>query len=262
VPEGDTIFRAAEVLTKAIGGQVIQAARSPLAAFSGAKLEGRTMVRIEAMGKNLLIHLDDGRAIRTHLRMHGSWHIYRPGERWQRSEAGARLVIETADRVAVCFAAPVVELLRPGAAAHHAPLAGLGPDLLKDDFDAAEARRRLRAGPEREIGDALMDQTALAGIGNVYKSEVLFVLRVSPFSRVADLDDASLDRLIDKARELMKKNLGGEARRTRFALGGDRHHVYGRAGMPCYTCGTILRTRRQGLGGRTTYYCPRCQNVK
>jgi endonuclease-8 len=261
MPEGDTIFRAAAVLHKALAGKTVTQCTSPLAGFVEARLEGQGIVSVEAQGKNLLIHFADGRAIRTHLRMTGSWHLYRKGERWQRPERQSRLALEAGELVAVCFNAPVVELLRAGGAERHPELRALGPDLLKDDFDPEEAKRRLRARGDQAIGEALMVQAALAGIGNVYKSEVLFLLKTNPFVHVDTLSDAALDALIEKARELMAKNLEGAPRTTRHALGGDRVWVYGRSGMPCYRCRTLIRMRRQGLAGRSTYYCPVCQSV-
>ncbi|MFT3765704.1 MAG: zinc finger domain-containing protein [Minicystis sp.] len=193
--------------------------------------------------------------------MTGSWHLYRPGERWQKPASQARAVLETADFVVVCFNAPVVELLASGGAARHEGLKRLGPDLLKEDFDPVEARRRLRARGDLAIGDAIMTQSALAGIGNVYKSETLFLCRIDPFVRVDDLDDRTLDRIVARARDLMHKNLEGHPRRTRSALAGPRLWVYDRSGRPCLECGTLIKVRRQGIAGRTTYYCPSCQGV-
>jgi len=261
MPEGDTLFRIATVLGKALSGKVMTRFTSPLPALADAALDGRTITRVEARGKNLLIHFDDGRALHTHLRMTGSWHVYRPGERWQKPERAARAVLETADFVAVCFDAPVVELLVAGGVERHEGLRRLGPDVLATDFDAAEARRRLRERGDLAVGDALLAQSALAGIGNVYKSEALFLCRADPFARVSALDDATLDGLVARARELMQMNLEGHARKTRHALAGPRYWVYGRGGQPCLTCGTLVRVRRQGTAGRTTYYCPRCQAV-
>ena len=262
MPEGDTIFRAAAVLDKTLAGKTVTGWRSPLPGFVDAKLEGHSITSVEAMGKNLLIHFDDTRAIRTHLRMTGSWHLYRAGERWQRPERQARLVNEAGELVAVCFNAPVVELLRAGGAERHPELRALGPDLLKADFDPEEARRRLRARGDQTIGEALMVQAALAGIGNVYKSEVLFLMKTSPFARVDALPDATLDALVARAGELMARNLDGKPRTTRVALTGGRTWVYGRSGSPCYRCRTLVKMRRQGLAGRSTYYCPTCQPEK
>lgn len=170
-------------------------------------------------------------------------------------------MLETADFVVVCFNAPVVELLAKRGVERHEGLRRLGPDLLKEDFDPVEARKRLRERGDLAIGDALMAQGALAGIGNVYKSETLFLCRMNPFVRVDELDDATLDRLVAKARELMKRNLEGFPRKTRSALAGPRLWVYDRGGKPCLECGTLIKVRRQGLAGRTTYYCPTCQSA-
>lgn len=262
MPEGDTLFRIAATLTRAITGKVVTAFSSPLPALAEAKLEGRTITLVEARGKNLLIHFDDGRALHTHLRMSGSWHIYRHGERWQKPESYARVVLSTADFVTVCFSAPVVDLLAKGGVERHDHLQGLGPDLLKEEFDPVEARRRLRERGDRALGEAVMTQAAVAGIGNVYKSEVLFLLRLDPFAPVSAYDDATLDRVMEKARTLMKQNLQGYPRTTRTALAGPRVWAYGRNGEPCLECGTLIKVRRQGLAGRTTYYCPACQGVK
>lgn len=259
MPEGDTIFRAAQTLGKAIGGKVVLRARSPLPALKDAALEGRRIERVEAHGKNLLIHFDDGRSLLTHMRMTGSWHIYRPGERWQKPERAARVVLETHDFVAVCFNAPVVELLREGGARVHPVLPNLGPDVLKDDFDITEAGRRLRERGATPIGEAILNQRLLAGVGNVYKSEVLFLCRVDPFAPVASLSDEELSRILDEVRELMKQNLDGRPRTTRRALQGPRLWVYGRSGRQCLVCGAMIRMRRQGLAGRSTYWCPTCQ---
>ena len=260
MPEGDTIFRAARTLHTALAGKVVRAFRSPLGTFVDAALDGRRVERVEARGKNLLIHFDDGRSVLTHMRMNGSWHVYRPGERWQRAERRARLVLETDDFVAVCFDAPVVELVAAGRQAHHPTLARLGPDVLSSEFDAEEARRRLRARGDAPIGEALVVQRAVAGVGNIYKSESLFLSRLDPWRRVADIADADLDRLVATARELMTRNVGTMPRSTRPTLGGGGGTwVYGRRGEPCWECGTRIEMRRQGEALRSTYYCPKCQ---
>jgi endonuclease VIII len=193
------------------------------------------------------------------MRMTGSWHLYRPGERWQRPERQARVVLETSRFVAVCFAAPVVELLGKGEERRHPSLSRLGPDLLSAGFDPAEARRRLRALGDLPIGEALLAQSAVAGIGNVYKSETLFLCGVDPFVRVRDLSDAVLDGIVAKARALMSANLVGRARATRGGRG-SRTWVYRRRGRACLRCGTPIRMRRQGDAGRSTYWCPSCQS--
>ena len=263
MPEGDTIFRAAATLQKAIGGREITGFRSPRPGLAAADLAGRRVERVEARGKNLLVLLDDGRALLSHMRMTGSWHIYRPGERWRKPERQARAVLETKDFVAVCFNAPVVELLTQRQLACHPGVARLGPDVLGEHFDPAEARRRLRERNDAAIGEALIIQRALAGIGNIYKSETLFLCGADPFRPVAAFTDEELDGIVATARELMSANLEGAARTTRRALDGGRYWVYGRSGSPCRRCGTRVRMRRQGLAGRSTYWCPSCQaNVR
>jgi endonuclease VIII len=274
VPEGDTLHRTADGLRPYLVGRPVTAARSggPGAVPQTARLVGSTVTAVEAIGKNLLIRFDNGLELRTHLRMNGSWHRYRPGERWRRPPARARLVLEVPGAVAVCFDAPVVELFETRAEGLHAALARLGPDLLAEDFatagGAAEALRRLRdpARADRSIAEALLDQRSLAGIGNVYKSEILFIERVDPWARVRDLDDASVSRLIATARQLLVANADPRRGPERVTTGGDRAAagqplwVYGRAGRPCRRCGTLIGRRRQGRDlPRLTYWCPRCQ---
>src|SRR4051795_5041114 len=183
MPEGDTLFRTAAGLRPYLVGRSVERARAqgPGPVPQVARLIGHRVDAVESQGKNLLIRFDGGLELRTHLRMNGSWHRYRPGERWRRPPGRARLVLEVPGAVAVCFDAPVVELLEERAEPLHAPLAGLGPDILAPDFDADEAIRRLRdpGRADRSIAEALLDQRALAGIGNIYKNESLFIERVS-----------------------------------------------------------------------------------
>ena len=265
MPEGDTIWRAARTLDAALAGKVVTSVVSPLPAVAAAarrlRVVGQVIARVEARGKHLLVTFAGGAVLHTHQRMHGSWHLYRRGSPWRRPAHHARAVIETAEAVAVCFQSPVVEMLSPAEAASHPALVRLGPDLLKDDFDPAAARRRLRERGEVEIGVALMDQTAVAGIGNVYKSEVLFLCGVSPLARVRDLDDASLERLLAVAREQMRRNLGPGYRRTTTSLSPERVWVYRREGEPCRRCGTLVRRVVQGEQARSTYLCPACQRT-
>lgn len=276
MPEGDTLFRTAAGLRPHLVGRTVTAARARVPGPRIERVVGEEVTAVEARGKNLLVRFANGLELRTHLRMHGSWHRYRPGEPWRRPPGRAVVVLEVADAVAVCFDAPVVELLEVRAEGLHEPLAGLGPDATADAFDRVEALRRLR-GPARTgltAAEALLDQRVLAGVGNVYKSEVLFIERVDPFARIADLDDATLGRLVDRARALLLANRSAVARVTTGPDGGGppaardpaatparggRHWVYGRAGRPCRRCGTPIRSRRHGDLPRTTYWCPRCQ---
>jgi endonuclease VIII len=273
MPEGDTLHRTADGLRPYLVGRTVIAARAggPGPVPQVGRVAGATVIEVEAIGKNLLIRFDNGLELRTHLRMNGSWHRYRPGERWRRPPARARLVLEVPGAVAVCFDAPVVELLETRAQGLHPALAWLGPDLLAPDFEpggAADALRRLRepARAGRAIAEALLDQRALAGIGNVYKSEVLFIERVDPWAVVGELRDETLTRLIATARRLLAANAERRGGPERVTTGGDRSAagrplwVYGRAGRPCRRCGTLIARRRQGTElPRLTYWCPRCQ---
>jgi endonuclease-8 len=198
------------------------------------------------------------------MRMTGSWHLYRPGERWRKPGAQARVVLETDAWVAVCFAAPVVELLRPGEAERHEALSALGPDILGEEFDYDEAVGRLHALGETPLGEAIVAQRAVAGIGNIYKSETLFLTKENPFAPVVALDERRLARILQRARELMKAALGPAPRATWPALSrepAERTWVYRREGRPCRRCGTAIRMRRQGIDRRSTYFCSKCQGV-
>jgi endonuclease-8 len=258
VPEGDTLRRTAAGLAPYLVGRPVTAARVRPGGPQVKRVIGATIEIVEAQGKNLLIRFDNGLEIRTHLRMNGSWHRYRPGERWRRSPARARLVLEVPGAVAVCFDAPVVELFETRAAAIHPGLSRLGPDLLDDDWgpdDAAEARRRLRdpARADRPISEALLDQSAVAGIGNIWRNEVLFAERVDPWATARDLDDGTLDRLVGTARGMLRASASTAPGRAPIT-------VYRRAGRPCRRCGTAIRSAPlSGEIPRTTYWCPQCQ---
>ncbi|MEA2620124.1 MAG: endonuclease, partial [Chloroflexota bacterium] len=245
MPEGDTLFRTAAGLRPYLVGRTVIAARTggPGAVPQVGRVIGHEITAVEALGKNLLIRFDNGLELRTHLRMNGSWHRYRPGERWRRPAGRARLVLEVPGAVAVCFDAPVVELLEERAEGLHPSLGRLGPDLLAAEFDGDEALRRLRdpARAGTAIAEALLDQRALAGIGNVYKSELLWIERVWPFAPVADLDDATLGRLVTSARRLLLANVAGGRGPERVTTAGDRGapgplYVYRRTGRPCRRC--------------------------
>ncbi len=257
MPEGDTLFRTAAGLRPYLVGRDVVAARTqgPGPVPHVARIVGRRIDAVESQGKNLLIRFDGGLELRTHLRMNGSWHRCRPGERWRRPPARARLVLEVDGSVAVCFDAPVVELFERRAEPVHPSLSRLGPDLLADDFDPAEAIRRLRDPVRRDvsISAALLDQRALAGIGNIWRNETLFVERVSPWATVGSLDGEALDRLVATARRLLLASVATAPGRGAFA-------VYRRAGRPCPRCGAAIRSRpAERAVARTTYWCPTCQ---
>jgi endonuclease VIII len=265
MPEGDTIFRTATVLRAALVGRRIRAARAQ--ARPGLRrvpdlsvLVGTTVVRVEPRGKHLLIGFDNGLTIRSHLRMSGSWHRYRPGEPWRRPAYRATAILETAESVAVAFNTPVLELLRQDELRRSVPLTTLGPDLLSARWDPDEALRRLRERDEVELGNALLDQRAVAGIGNVYKSEVAFLEGLDPWAPVRAFDDGELTAALRTARRLLQANVRGGARvTTANPSPSARFWVYGRPGRPCRRCGTLVRHGRQGDLARLTYWCPRCQ---
>jgi endonuclease-8 len=234
---------------------------------------GDQVQEVEARGKHLLIHFSGGLTLHTHLRMHGSWHRYRAGERWLRSPARAVAVIETEQAVAVCFDAPTVELIDTRALALHPGLARLGPDLARDAAHLDDAIERLRH-PSRAgltVGEGLLDQAAQSGLGNVYRSEVCFLEGVDPLAAVAMLDDATLRRLLGTGSRLLVANrsragritmpdaLCGPAASSGPRSPGRRLWVYGRAGRPCRRCGTLIRSAVVGDLPRRVYWCPSCQ---
>ena len=264
MPEGDTLFRTAAALRPHLVHRTVLAARARQPGPRAALLVGTTIVSVEARGKNLLIGFDNGLELRSHLGMHGSWHRYRPGEPWRRAPARARIVIEVPGSVVVCFDAPAVELLETRAERFHRPLGGLGPDLLGDDFDEEEAVARLRSAERAgtTVAEALLDQRALAGIGNVYCDETLFLERVDPFATGGALPEEAVRRLVRRARALLLANRDHVLRVTtpdELARSGRRLWAYGRAGRPCMRCGTRLAARRHGTLPRRRTWCPTCQ---
>lgn len=262
MPEGDTLFRIARTLRPIMREQTIQAARRGRDWFriDADSFVGRVVTEVEARGKHLLIHLDDGRAIHSHLGMTGSWHVYHPGQPWLKPERRAALVFELAEWTIVCFSPKSLETLSPMGLRQQSYLRNLGPDLLSPDFDEEAALARYRFHGELPIGEAVMDQTLACGIGNEYKSEILFLERLDPFRPVEQMSDEQVLSLLRRARWLMRRNLRGGPRQTRFGHGKARVWVYGRAGEECYECGTAIQMRRQGDLGRSTYWCPACQS--
>ena len=272
MPEGDTIHRTAERLHAALAGQSVVRAESrasQVRALEPGRLVGQTVRRVEARGKHLLAWFaPSGLALHTHLGMHGSWHVYAPGQRWRKPAQRAVMRLDAGERVAVCFHPRTCELLTAAQVAGHAGLSALGPDALAaieaGGADLAEARRRLDDRPKWAIAEALLDQAVLAGVGNVYKCEVLFVCGVDPWARVGDLDAATRDALLAAAERLLRANAGPQ-RRRRTTTGSpapspsQRLHVYGRPRRPCPRCATPVRVARQGEQARVTYWCPRCQ---
>lgn len=273
MPEGDTIHRAAAKLRAVLERQRILRCDCDLASVDDWQIVGRTVSRVEARGKHLLIHcaplsqVDEpdprrseqlGVAIWTHLGMMGSWQVKAASP----ASSNAALALHTEAHVAICQRPEILKLLGPRALLRNPMLAQLGPDLLDPGADLDEAVQRLRALGSAELGDAIMRQSAVAGIGNVWKSELLFLARLNPFAPVGSLAPEVLRALLERARERMQRQVErGGPRRTRFSSDAPRERlwVYERSGRPCHVCGTIIEMRRQGELARSTYHCPRCQ---
>ena len=277
MPEGDTIFRAARTLHRVLAGKEVTRFESVYPALTRIAddhpIVGRTIESVSARGKHLLIAFSGGLTLRTHMRMSGSWHIYPAGARWQRPARDMRVLVGTRDAVAVGFNVPIAELLTPRDLARHKEILALGPDLLAGVdgdtlFDRAEVIRRLRGHDHDAIADALLNQRVVAGIGNVFKSEILFLAGVDPFTPVTALSDEALDRLLDISRAQLAANVMSRSQTLSPAIGRrttrsldprEKLWVYGRGGKPCRRCGTAIRSKKTGLHARLTYWCPACQ---
>ena len=266
MPEGDTIWRTANALRPRLVGKPLLGV-SP-EAFQ--KLEGTTVTAVEANGKHLLIRFDSGLVLHTHMRMTGAWHLYRPGEAWRKPAGLAKIVLNNEDTVAVLFSAPVVELVREREAVRD--LAHLGPDILSGgtsplsavlgeasarptplapELDLDEVLRRARASVRKTLGELLLDQRVAAGIGNIYRCESLWRLRLDPWKPPAELSDKELGKVYREARRMMQ-----DALRGRF-----RAAVHGKTGRSCPRCEGRIACRHQGDPPRFVYYCPTCQRV-
>ena len=248
MPEGDTIWRLAASLRERVGGRTVTAARPERL----ERLAGQTLEAVEPVGKHLLMRFSGGWTLHSHMRMTGSWHVYREGERWRRPGGLARVVLEFGDRQAVCFGAPVLELVRSPAES----IGHLGPDILADDFPIDQVVTRARMVGPTALGELLLDQRVCCGIGNVYKCETLWQLGHDPWRSSAELSDEQLAGLFTTARTAMRSNLGTAPQRR---FGGRRAAVHGRRGRPCPRCGAPVRARGQGEQARLTYWCPTCQ---
>jgi endonuclease-8 len=259
MPEGDTVWRTAQRLHDALAGQPLTRCDLRVPRLATVDLTGRQVLEVRSRGKHLLIRFAGGLTLHSHLRMDGAWRLYAPAERWRGGPAHQiRAVLGTAGRTAVGYRLPVLDLLRT---ADESRVVGhLGPDLLGPGWDPAEALRRLLAAPARPLGEALLDQRNLAGIGNVYKSELCFLLRASPWLPVGRLP--APERAPALAKKLLEANKRRPARRTTPDPRPDRRlWVYGRAGRPCLRCGTPVRTTDGGpaVETRATFWCPACQ---
>lgn len=275
MPEGDTIFRTARTLGRALQGKPVTAFRSTypmLTRFNDdTPLIGQTVETVDSRGKWLLVHFSGGGTLATHMLMSGSWHIYRHGERWQRPRDHMRILLENTDYVAVGFSVPVAKLLKAKELERLLRIPPAAIDVLSPEFDAAQAAMRLRSCGSEEIGDVLLHQEVIAGVGNVFKSEICFVTATNPFCRVDALDAERVALLIAAARRLVMANVledssdmivtyGGRQRRTTHELDpGASLWVYGRQGEPCRRCGERISRRIQGPDARVTFWCARCQ---
>jgi endonuclease VIII len=253
VPEGDTVWRTARTLDAALTGSRLLATDFRVPTLATLDLSGRVVEGTSARGKHLLTRIGSEHTLHTHLLMEGSWHLYRPGSPWRRPAHEARVVLRTREWTAVGFALGLAEVLPR--AEESAALSWLGPDLLGPDWDEDEALARLRADPARPVGDALLDQRVMAGLGNLYKSELCFLTGVSPWLPVGDVPD--LLRLVRRSRSVLEANKERVEQTTTGDLRrGRRTWVYRRDGQPCRRCGTRVEVADQQ---RASYWCPHCQ---
>jgi endonuclease-8 len=277
MPEGDTIFRTARSLSRTLTGKPITAFRSTyplLTRFNdGTPLLGQTVVNVESRGKWLLMHFSGGATLATHMLMSGSWHIYRHGQRWQQPPANMRIILENAEFVAVGFKVPIAEMHSAQSLARHKKIPRLDCDVLHPAFDAEAVFQRLMARGKEAIADALLDQRVLAGVGNVFKSEICFVTGIHPFAPVAALTQEQLRTAVATAQRLIAANVledspdrivtyrGLDRRTTHDSSPGANLWVYGRQGQPCRRCGEPVLRQLQGANARVTFWCPRCQTM-
>jgi endonuclease-8 len=275
MPEGDTIFRTARALGRALAGKPVTGFRSTyplLTRFNDdTPLVGQTVEQVESRGKWLLLHFSGGGTLATHMLMSGSWHIYRPGERWQQPRINMRIVIENGDYVAVGFRVPVAKMLKPQELARATGIPPPAIDVLSEEFNAGEVLRRMLACADEEAADVLLHQEVMAGVGNVFKSEVCFATGINPFSKVVSLELEKATALISAARRLVAANVLEDSGDTIVTYGGRKRRttheadpsaslwVYGRGGEPCRRCGELIRRRIQGPDARVTFWCERCQ---
>ncbi|CAA9511673.1 MAG: Formamidopyrimidine-DNA glycosylase [uncultured Solirubrobacterales bacterium] len=272
MPEGDTIHSAARRVGAALVGREILAIETPQARHRldrwPQRLSGRAVRSVDAHGKHLLVRFEGDLTVHSHLRMGGSWRVYRHGERWRRSPRRAWLIIRTPEHEVVQFDGPVLELMTDGRTRFDQRLAALGPDVLAPELDEADFLRRLHEDDStRAVGDALLDQRNLAGIGNIWKSEGCYLAKLDPWRPLARVSDDEALAVVRGVRPLMRESVdrGGRVETyrptgPRRSSGGERRTwVYGRGGLPCRACGTEIRARGQGDDNRTTYWCPSCQ---
>ena len=277
MPEGDTIFRAARTLNRALSGQTVAKFDTELPQLARvdfvSPIAGRTVESVASSGKWIKMSFSGDLILLTHMLISGSWHIYRPGEVWQRHRQQMRVAIYTEKFVAVAFLVPIAEFHTADTLRRHRSVTKLGPDILSLEFDEEDAAARIAAHPELEVGVALLSQSIVAGLGNVFKSEVSFASGVNPFRLVGSLRSEELRALVSNARKFMLANVadgsGGQIvtytgfrRTTGRADQSERLWVYRRRGEPCRRCGTGIQSLKQGLDARVTFWCPQCQPIR
>lgn len=269
MPEGDTIFVAARNLRKVLQSEVITSASACVdtgiraAAWRGlngvAALAGRAVTSVRSHGKHLLMTFEGDRILHSHMGMTGSWHIYRPDDVWQKPPKFAAAQLRTNRWCVVCFSPKKIELVTAGDLKRDPYFRRLGPDLLQEAIPDGHYLARMRTQDRTTIGEAVMNQTVISGIGNVYKSEVLFCEHIHPEACVSRLSNQHLLAVRNTSVRLMKRNARNAPRQTRFAADSQRLWVYGRRDEPCFVCGEKIQMIRQGALGRSTYFCPSCQ---
>lgn len=278
MPEGDTIYRTARALQRAIGGRVVTGFETGLAKLARVNddtpLVGRVIEKVESRGKWCLIYFSDDLILATHMLMSGSWHLYRAGERWRMTRSRMRIVIRTIDWEAVAFSVQVAEFYTAQSLRTNSQIPKLGPDILSKSFTIEDGVARLisyrRENPDEQIAAALIDQRVLAGLGNVYKSEVCFAAGVNPFRAMRTITLSEMEKIVEFAQRYMRENVAegqgdgnvttSGGRRTVHSMNREeRLWVYRREGKECRRCGSSVMMRRQGVQARSTYWCPECQ---
>ena len=281
MPEGDTIYRAARALQRAMSGKVVTGFETGLAKLArvddDSPIVGRVVERVESRGKWLLIFFSGDLILVTHMLMSGSWHLYRVGERWRMGRSRMRVVIKTTDWEAVAFNVPIAEFYSARSLDKSSQVPRLGPDILSEEFTVEGGVSRLieygRENPDAEIGVVLLNQRVMAGLGNVYKSEVAFAAGVNPFRAMRTITKREMEMVVDFAQRYMKSNVAegtgvgivttsGNRQTTHAMDREERLWVYRRQGQECRRCGAAVMMRKQGVQVRSTYWCPECQPMR
>jgi formamidopyrimidine-DNA glycosylase len=257
MPEGDTVHLAATRLNSALGGAILTKTDFRVPRFATVDLAGERVHEVMARGKHLLFRFSGGKILHTHFKMEGAWHLYRPGERWRGPGFQVRAVLTTEKWEAVGFRLGICELL--DTELEHTVVGHLGPDVLGPDWDPEEVLRRMEKYPDRPIGDVLIDQTVLAGLGNIYRCELCFLRGLNPWQPLGSVTD--LPDLVALTKRVMEANRAtGMQITTGDRRPGQTQWVYGRKGLACRRCGTSISKRAEGPSGtRVTYWCSNCQ---